>query len=368
MSVSKINYFQKLNDWTAQNLSHIPFIQKIFFVEHLQTMVHAGLSLVESLDVLGKEIENKALQKIIVKIKEGVEKGRQLSEVLAEHPKAFPPIYVKMIEAGETAGRLEEALQQVTTQMQKTKELTSSIRGAMIYPCVILAAMTGIGIMMVTVVLPKLLAVFAEFDAELPLATRMLISLTNILGKPLNLIIITLLIIGIIATLVLGLKKSPGFRHGVHNLNLHLPIIGAVIKKINLARFSLTLSSVMRSTVPIVEAVNIAGETCGNVLYKEALLSAAEKIKTGTPLSEILAEHHQLFPPMVTEMIMVGERTGEIDNLLTELSNFYGKEVDKTMKNFTTIIEPIIIVFLGIAVGGIAIAVIMPMYSLAQNF
>jgi type IV pilus assembly protein PilC len=124
----------------------------------------------------------------------------------------------------------------------------------------------------------------------------------------------------------------------------------------------------MKSTVPIIEAVNIASETCGNLLYREALARAAEKIKTGTPLSEILSEYPKIFPPMVTEMIMVGERTGEIDNLLTELSNFYGKEVDKTMKNFTTIIEPIIIVLLGISVGGIAMAVIMPMYSLAQNF
>ncbi len=359
---------QKLNAWKTHYLTGIPFVQKIFFVDHLRTMVHAGLSLTESLEVLHKEIENKKLAEIIGEIKLGVEKGRQLSEVLSEHPKAFPPIYVKMIASGEVSGKLEESLEQVTTQMQKSQELTSSIRGAMIYPTVILVAMGGIGIMMVTVVLPKLMTLFEEFNAELPLATRILIAITNFMSKPINLILLVVIITGLIIGFIMGLKKSPGFKHGVHAVNLHLPIIGKVMKKINLARFSLTLSSLLKSTIPIVDATDITAETCGNVLYREALHAAAEKIKTGTPLSEILAGYHQLFPPMVTEMIMVGERSGEIDQLLQELANFYGKEVDKTMKNFTQVIEPIIILVLGLAVAGMAVAVIMPMYTLVQTF
>lgn len=359
---------QKLNDFVNQHLTRIPFIQKIFFVEHMRTMIHAGLSLVESLEVLSKEIENKKLRLIIGNIKEGVEKGRQLSEVLAEHPDAFPPIYVKMIASGEIGGKLEESLDQVVAQMQKSQELTSSIRGAMIYPAVIVVAMGGIGIMMVTVVLPKMMDLFKEFDAELPLATRVLMAITNFLSNPLNLVIVIIGFIFLIIGYIMAMKKLPNFKRAIHNLNLHLPIIGGVIKKINLARFSLTLSSLLKSTIPIVEATDITADTCGNVLYQKALHQAAEKIKTGTPLSEILAEHPQLFPPMVTEMVMVGERTGEIDQLLTELANFYSKEVDKTMKNFTQVIEPIIILVLGVAVAGMAVAVIMPMYTLVQNF
>lgn len=359
---------QKLNAWKTRYLTGIPFVQKIFFVDHMRTMVHAGLSLTESLDVLHKEIENKKLAQIIGEIKSGVEKGKQLSEVLSEHPKAFPPIYVKMIASGEVSGKLEESLEQVTAQMQKTQELNSSIRGAMIYPSVILIAMGGIGIMMVTVVLPKLMTLFEEFNAELPLATRVLITITNFMSNPINLVIIAVVLAGLIVSFVMGLKKSPGFKRGVHMVNLHLPIIGKVMKKINLARFSLTLSSLLKSAIPIVEATDITAETCGNVLYRDALHAAAEKIKTGAPLSEILANYHKLFPPMVTEMIMVGERSGEIDQLLNELANFYGKEVDKTMKNFTQVIEPIIILVLGVAVAGMAVAVIMPMYTLVQSF
>lgn len=359
---------QKLNAWVTRHLTRIPFIQKVLFVEHLQTMIHAGLSLVESLDVLSKEIENKKLKLIIADIKSGVEKGRQLSEVLNEHPEAFPTVYVKMIEAGEVAGKLEESLNQVVVQMQKSYQLTSSIRGAMIYPSVIIVAMGGIGIMMVTFVLPKMMDLFKEFKTELPLATRILITITDFMTNPVYLTIIIALIIGLIVGFITLLKKVYPFKQAIHSINLRLPIIGGVIKKINLARFSLTLSSLLKSTVPIISAAEITADTCGNVRYQEALRVAAEKLKSGLPLSEILSAYDKLFPPMVTEMIMVGERTGEIDQLLTELANFYGNEVDKTMKNFTIIIEPIIIILLGVAVAGMAVAVIMPMYTLVQNF
>ncbi|MFZ2189423.1 MAG: type II secretion system F family protein [Candidatus Magasanikiibacteriota bacterium] len=358
----------KLNAWVTKYLTRIPFIQKMFFIDHLKTMIHAGLSITESLDTLSKEIENKKLKGIIAEIKIGIEKGNQLSEVLAKYPQAFPPIYVKMVESGEVSGKLEESLTQIVEQMQKTQELNSSIRGAMIYPAVILVAMGGIGIMMVTVVLPKLMTLFEEFDTELPLATRMLMAVTGFMSKPLNMIIMVLVITALITAFVMSLKRIPEFKKFIHKLNLHLPIVGMVVKKINLARFSLTLSSLLKSTIPIVDATDITAETCGNVLYKNALHEAAERIKTGTPLSEILADYPKLFPPMVTEMIMVGERSGEIDHLLEELAKFYSSEVDKTMKNFTQVIEPIIILVLGIAVAIMAVAVITPMYTLVQNF
>jgi len=358
----------KINAWVTDHLTSVPFVQKIFFIDHIRTMIHAGLSLTEALEVLSKELENKKLKKVIGQIKAGVEQGRQFSEVLAEHPKVFPPIYVKMIASGEVSGKLEESLDQVVIQMQKTQELMSSIRGAMIYPAVILFAMSGIGVMMVTVVLPKMLEMFKEFDAELPTATKVLMAITDFMSKPANMIGLLLVIFLFILSFATGLKKSPPFKKMVHKFSLKLPIAGAIIKKINLARFSLTLSSLLKSTIPIVDATDITAETCGNVLYREALHEAAEKIKTGTPLSEILGDHSNLFPPMVTEMIMVGERTGEIDQLLNELANFYSKEVDKTMKNFTQIIEPVIILVLGVAVAGMAVAVIMPMYTLVQSF
>ena len=362
------SFEQKLNNFVVKYLTGIPFVQKMFFVEHLHTMIHAGLSVVESLDVLSKEIENQKLRAVIAAIKSDVEKGQTLSESLTKHPKAFPPIYVQMIAAGEVAGKLEESLFQVTNQMRKTHELMSSIRGAMIYPSVIIAAMGGIGVMMVTVVLPKLITLFDEFDAELPLATKIMIAITKFASSPINMVLIVIITVGVIMGFISSLRKFPDFKRFVHKINLHLPIFGKIMKKINLARFSLTLSSLLKSTIPIIDAVQITADTCGNVIYRDILKQAAEKIKTGTPLSEILSQNPSLFPPMVTEMIMVGERTGEVQQLLDELSAFYGSEVDKTMKNFTAIIEPVIIIILGVAVAFMAIAVIMPMYSLVQNF
>ena len=358
---------KKLNEW-ASHLSRIKFTEKMFFVDHLRTMVGAGLSIVEALEILSKEISNPKFKKTITQIKADIEKGEQLSAVLAKHPKVFPTTYVKMIAAGEASGTLQESLEQVTLQMRKSNELASSIRGAMIYPAVILFAMFVVGILMTTVVLPKMLEMFQDFDAELPLPTKMLMIIVNFLSNPLNLIIIVILGAGIISAFIYLLKKSADFKRTIHLINLHLPIIGKVIKKINLAKFSLTLSSLLKSTIPIIDAVDITAETCANVLYQNALHDAAKKIKSGEPLSNLLSQYEDLFPSMVTEMIMVGERSGEVEKLLNELSDFYGDEVDKTMKNFSTIIEPIIILVLGVAVAGIAMAVVMPMFSLVQNF
>lgn len=358
---------QKLNRWVA-NLSRIAFVQKLFFVDHLRTMIDASLSLVEALGILEKEMENKKFKRIIGEIRAEVETGRPLSEVLARHPKVFPPIYVKMIAAGETSGKLNEALAQTVIQMKKSYALTSSIRSAMIYPAVIIAAMGGVGVVMVTMVLPKLIVIFTEFETELPLATRVLIAITNFITNPINFVLLIISLISLVALFATLLKKRPGFRRQVHALDLRLPIVGPVIKQINLARFSLTLSSLLKSTIPIIEAVDITADTCSNVVYQNALHATAQAIKGGQPMSELLAAYHHLFPPMVTEMVMVGERSGEVDRLLNELSEFFGAEVDKTMKNFTTIIEPVLILLLGLAVAGVAVAVIMPMYTLVQNF
>ncbi|OIO19150.1 MAG: hypothetical protein CO029_02765 [Candidatus Magasanikbacteria bacterium CG_4_9_14_0_2_um_filter_41_10] len=365
----KLSSFEiKMNDWFAKHLTRISFTEKMFFVDHLKIMIHAGLSLVEALEILAKETGNKALKMTIADITKDVSGGKQLSDVLQKHPKVFPSIYVKMIEAGEVSGKLEEALTQIAIQMKKTHDLTSSIRGAMIYPSVVMTAMIGIGFLMTTVILPKLLTIFDEFDSELPLPTRILIVITNFMSKPFNLTMMAVLTVSSIAGFIYMMKKSMRFRFAVHTINLHLPIVGGVIKKINLARFSLTLSSLMKSAIPIVDAVTITADTCSNLNYRISLMKSSKDLEKGVPLSESLRNYPHLYSPLVTEMIMVGERTGEIDTLLTELASFYNEDVDKTMKNFTTIMEPVLIVFLGLGVGGVAVSVIMPMYSLVQNF
>lgn len=360
----KSDFELRIDTWISDHLSRVPVMQKILFVSHLKTMVKAGLSLIEALRILSQEIENKKLKKVIGEIEAGVEEGLQLSEVLAKYPKIFPAIYVSMIAAGETAGKMETALEQVSIQMKKSHELTSRIKGAMMYPAVIVAAMIGISIEVVVFILPKLLIMFKDFGAKLPLPTKILIFITDFTLKY-GLWMLAFLILLIITAI--WLIKKPKIKKIVHATNLKLPIIGVIIKKINLARFTLTLSSLLESTIPIIDATRISSEVLGNVLYKESLLGVSESLKKGEALSDILRRFPNIFPPMVTEMIMVGERSGKTEDMLRELAEFYGNEVDATMRNFTTIIEPIIILALGLAVAGIAVAVIMPMYSLSQN-
>lgn len=356
---------QKLNIWFEKIFSHISFVEKMLFVFHLQIMIKAGLSIVAALHILSEETENKKLKKIIFQIKNEVEKGRQLSDVLAQFPDVFPEIYVSMIAAGETAGKMEESLSQVYNQMKKSHDLISHVRGAMVYPAVVMIAIIGIAIEMVVFVLPKILVMFQDFNAELPLPTRILI---KTVGFTQNYGIH--LLIGLILLVAFGifLYKKPALKIKVHAASLKLPIFGEIIKKINLASFTLTLSSLLDSTIPIIEAVKITASVQTNLIYRASLIKVAENLKTGTTLSQNLAPFYKIFPPMVTEMVMVGEEAGKMNDMLKELSQYYANEVDSTMKNFSTIIEPVIIIIMGLMVAAIAVSVIMPMYSLAQNF
>lgn len=361
---NRLTFGKKIQIWLTDNLTRVPFVEKYLFVHHLQIMTNAGLSIVSSLHVLSQEVKNKKLKKIITEIKAEVETGKQLSEVLTRYPKIFPRIYVSMIAAGEVAGKMEEALTQISNQMKKSQLISSKVRGAMIYPLVIIVAMIGISLFVVFYILPKIMVMFEDVDAELPLSTQVLVALTKFAQ---NYWWLVLIVVSIIIISFIRLMKTVAFKHAIHSINLRLPILGSIVKKINLARFTLTLSSLLASTIPVVDAVRISSEVLGNVIFRKNLLEASESLKRGEALSEVLARYPATFPPMVIEMIMVGEQSGRMENMLVELSEYYNNEVETTMNNFTAIIEPVIILMLGFGVAGIAVAVIMPMYSLAQN-
>jgi len=354
----------KINNFVIRHLTGISFVEKMMFVHHLQIMTKAGLSIIMSLKILSEQSENKKMKMIISEVKAEVEKGQQLSVALSKYPKIFPPVYVSMIAAGEIAGKMEEALTQVSTQMKKSHELSSKVRGAMIYPSVIFVVMIGIVFFVVLYIFPKILEMFEGTDAVLPLPTRILIYVTHFMQNYWYAVIIA-----IVALIYLYLQamKHPDFKKRVHQLRLKLPIAGKIIKKINLASFTMTLCSLLNSTIPIIEAVRISADVLGNVIYKQSLNEASESLKKGVNLSAVLSRTPEIYPPMVTEMIMVGEETGNIEKMLNELSEYYNSEVSETMNNFTSIIEPVIILVLGIGVAGVAVAVIMPMYSLSQS-
>jgi len=341
--------------------SSIPISEKLFFVQHLSIMLKAGISLSVALKTLAKQTSNKRFAGIINDISRNVEKGVSFTESLRPHEKIFGQLFVSMIESGEISGKLEEVLKRLYIQFKKNHELVSKVKGALTYPAVILVAMGGIGTFMMIAVVPKITAMFKDFNAELPLPTKLLIKFSDSLVTY-GLLYLIGLVIFIIILVQFG-KTSKG-KYIFHGLLLKLPIFAPIIKKINLARFARTISSLLKTDIMIIKSFQITANVLGNVYYRDALNEMSNKIKKGGTINEVIANYSQLFPPVVTQMIAVGEETGELDFILEELAEFYEGEIDQIMNNLPAIIEPILILLLGLVVGGMAIAVIMPMYSL----
>lgn len=345
-------------------LQKVSLRDKIFFTKNLNVMIKAGLSLSQALHALAEQTPNKKFKKILWDVEQKVKKGQNFADSLKQYPKTFNELFISMIAAGEVSGNLEGVLNQLHTQMTRDHELISKIRGAMIYPIIVITAMVGIGTAMVIFVIPKFISIFEEVQAELPLPTRILINLSHFVTK--NGIFLAIGLIVIIVILIKIFRTQAG-RTFLHKLFLKLPILSTIVKKINLARFSRCLSSLLKTDIPIVEAFNISARVLGNIHYKNALFAAAEKIKKGERVHKCLAEKIKLFPPVVIQMVTVGEESGSLDSILEELANFYEDDIDQTMKNLPAIIEPILMLILGAGVAGIAMAVLMPMYSLSQS-
>ncbi|MEK9183336.1 MAG: type II secretion system F family protein [Patescibacteria group bacterium] len=355
------NLWQKI----SEKIERISVAQKIFLMDNLRVMLKAGLSITEAFHILAAQTPSRKLKEIIEAVGREVEKGTTLADTLTKFPELMPTIYVKMLASGEISGKLDESLSEIVKQMKKNKELNSKVRGAMIYPIVVLVAVAGVGVEMVVFVLPKLLDLFKEMNVPLPLPTRILMT-TSAFLIDYGIWVVIFLIAMIIAFIYF--KKKPKVRSALDAFILQLPIFGKISRQLNLARFTLTLSSLSKSAIPIIEALEITADVLSNVHYKNAVLEASKNVKTGVTISDSLEFYPKLFPPLATQMIMVGERSGTTDDLLNELSIYYNEEIDQILKNISTIIEPVLIIFLGIVVAGLAISVIMPMYSLSQAF
>jgi len=357
------NFGKKIMKFLS-SLSTIPSSEKVFFAENFRVMVKAGLSVSEALETLSLQTKNKKFSLILNEMKEGVEEGNPLASMLAKYPKIFPEYFVNMIRVGEISGTLEKNLEELSTQMKKDHDLTSKIRGAMIYPMVIVVATVGIGILMFVYVIPNMLSIFEELNLKLPLATRVLIAISKLITNH------GVLILGIASIAIAGIiifSRTAKGKKFFHFLLLHAWILGPIAKKVNLARFSRTISSLLKTDIPVIESFKIASTVLGNVYYKNACLDASEKLGKGINVNEVLKEHKNLFPPLVTQMVSVGEKSGTLDELLAELATFYEEEVSDITKNLSSIIEPILIVFLGGVVGLIAFAVISPIYTLSEG-
>jgi len=344
-----------------QRISYISLVEKMIFSRHLAIMVKAGLSLNQALKILAKQTKNPKFKKIISQIELGVRRGQSFSDSLAKYPKVFDELFINMVRVGEASGSLDKVLRILAEQMNKDHQLISRVRGAMMYPAVIIVAMIGIGIMMMTMVVPKLTAIFSELKIDLPLSTQIIIGLSNFFQKH---FIWGLIILAVLAILIRFALKNQQVKRILDRVYLKLPILGRLIQKINSARFARTLSSLVNSGVAIVKALQIVAGTLGNIHFKEALLTSAEQVQKGKSLSSILSNYGELYPPMVAQMVQVGEQTGSLSEILENLADFYEEEVDNTTKNLSSIIEPVIMVIIGAAVGFFAVSMIQPMYSM----
>lgn len=342
-------------------LQRVGLVDKMLFTRNLAVMLKAGLSFARALSILSEQTKSSYFREILQDVSAEVQKGKTLADSLNKYPKVFNSLFVSMVRVGEASGNLEEVLGLLALQLKKDHEIVSKVKGAMTYPAVILVAMAGIGTLMMMFVFPSLLNMFEESGAELPLTTQMLIWLSNAL-QTYALIIFPAVIVMIV--IFLKFIKTPVGKPLFDKVLLKLPIVGGITTKVNVARFSRTLSSMIQSGVSIVEALNIIAGTLGNHYYSNSAADACKKVQKGLELSEVMGEYSNLYPGMMIHMIQVGEETGSLEGTLKQVAEFYEEEVDQFTSNLSSIIEPVLMLIMGAAVGVFALALIQPMYSI----
>ena len=345
-------------------LKRVSLVDRMLFARYLAAMIKAGLSFSRALKVLSEQTKNQYFAEVIKQVNDNVRKGESLADSLAKHPKVFNELFVNMIRVGEEGGNLEEVLGNLAKQMKKDHEIVSKVRGAMIYPAVILIAMVIIGVLMMIFVVPTLLATFEDMEMELPFATRVIIAVSD--GFQNHGLLILAGMIAFIWAFLAAIKTSKGKRY-FDFLVLRMPIFGAIIKKMNAARFSRTLSSLIESGVSINKSLSIISRTLTNTYYRESLELATKEVQKGIDLSDTIGCHKKLYPILMINMIKVGEETGTMGNALKQVAEFYEEEVRQVTENLSSIIEPVLMMIIGAAVGFFAISMIQPMYSLMEG-
>lgn len=347
-----------------KSISTIPQKDIIFFIQNLQVMIRSGLALDKSLKTLSLQTKNYKLKTILEDLTKSTESGISFHESLQKYESIFGSLTVSMVKAGEISGKLEDVLKQIYLQIKKGNELKSKVKAAMVYPIIVIVAMIGIAVVMFIFVIPKITSLFDQIQAELPIATKVLISISNFTVNNGLYVFITF---ALAIFLLVSSFKNKKIKYGYHKIFLMLPVFGEIIKKINLAKFARTLSSLIKTDIPIVKTLNITSGVVTNLVYRKALKESADNIKSGASLTDILNKYPNLFPPVIIQMVAAGEETGSLDTILEELALFYEEEIDQIMKTLPSIIEPLLILMLGVGVGAMAVAIIMPMYSLTEQ-
>ena len=348
-----------------KNFSFVSSREKVLFSKELATLVSAGIPIAQAMHVLEDQVESKKMKKVTAEIANDIEGGFSLSSAMDKHREIFGPLYVNMIRAGEVGGILDQTLEKMADEIEKEHELVAKIRGALAYPMVIMIALVLVVIYMITNVIPQIANVFSEMGGQLPASTRFLMSLSSTLQSYGFIILIGLVLF------VFGIRRlikmNDRFRYGWHYGMLRVPVFGKTVKKVNVTRFTRTFGSLLTSGVPVIESLQTAADTLNNEVFKRELYAVAKKVEDGSSVAEPL-KNSKIFPSMVPHMIAVGEETGTLDKTLLKVTDFFEKEVDNTIKNLSSILEPILMIIIGLGAGFIVISVITPIYQMTTLF
>src|SRR5216684_7626518 len=333
----------------------------VIFTRQFATMIDAGLPLVQCLDILGTQLDNLAFREVLMKIKNKVESGSTLADALGDHPKVFDTLYVQLVAAGEIGGILDTILNRLAQYIEKNEKLKSKVKGALLYPSVVLIVAVGVTVVLLLFVTPTFEKMFKDFGGAMPAPTQIVIDLSKWLQH--NIIYMIVVLIGV----VIGFRAYLNWPKGREQWDafvIRTPIFGPLIRKVAVARFTRTLGTMISSGVPILDAMEVVAKTAGNSVVEKAIRYTKEKIEEGKTIVQPLAET-KVFPPMVVQMIGVGEATGAMDQMLTKIADFYDDEVDAAVNALTSLIEPVMMVFLGGVVGGFLVAMYLPIFSIA---
>lgn len=334
----------------------------VIFSRQLATMVDSGIPLVQALSILGEQVEKENFRQVILKIRQDIEEGAGFCDALAKHPNVFSSLYINMVKAGEASGLLNDILDRLANYLEKTSALQRKVKSSLTYPIVVISMAIIITTFLLIKVVPTFKGIFDMLGGQLPLPTQILIGVSEMIRKAFLLLVIFFVVLSFV------FKKWAATPKGKRTIDyrlLKLPVFGELLRKVAIAKFSRTLSTLVKSGVPILAALEIVGKTSGNTIVEEAIDNARRSIKEGEPIAGPLS-NSDVFPPMVVRMISVGEQTGELEKMLTKIADFYDEQVDAAVSSMTSLIEPLVIAFLGIIIGGIVVALFLPIFKITQ--
>ena len=348
---------------TIRLTSHVRSSDLTLFTRQLSTMITAGLQITDALSLLRMQV-SPALAEVVSDLLTNIEGGSSLADAMSKHPDVFSKVYISLVRTGESAGLLDDVLARLSDNLEKQQDFNSKVKGAMIYPIIVICGMLIVAAIMMIFVIPKMTQLYKDFGAKLPTATQILINVSSFVAE-FWWLFLAILVVALI--FFRGLSRTRDGKKKLDALSLKLPVMGGLSQMVMLTEFTRTVGLLVGAGVSIVDALNIVSGSMGNLVYEDALKSSASQVEKGFPLAYALAETER-FPPIVTQMVAVGEETGKVGEVLTKLSKYFENESDHLVKNLTTAIEPLIIIVLGLGVGFLVVAIIMPIYSLTAQF